>query len=92
MAAHPDLDLLTLLYQQPSLNGVPSLQARLHGGTWIDVPPVVRTVTLECIGVLLYVAIGTSNEGAELHETAINDYWHECRKAPCQLWRGLHYP
>jgi isopenicillin N synthase-like dioxygenase len=40
MGAHPDLDILTLLYQQPSPNGVPSLQACI-ADTWVDVPPVV---------------------------------------------------
>ena len=48
MGAHPDLDILTLLYQQPSPNGVPSLQACI-ADSWVDVPPVVgRSCLLAC--------------------------------------------
>eukprot|EP00045_Choanoeca_perplexa_P006781 m.58686 g.58686 ORF g.58686 m.58686 type:complete len:323 (-) comp13782_c0_seq1:1071-2039(-) len=45
MGAHPDLDLLTLLYQEPCLNGVPSLQARIDD-SWVDVPAVQDTLVI----------------------------------------------
>lgn len=55
MGAHPDLDVITVLYQRPCPNGFVSLQAMING-EWTDIPAIRNTFVINFGEVLTAVS------------------------------------
>jgi isopenicillin N synthase-like dioxygenase len=57
MAAHYDIDFITLLYQTPCLNGFVSLQAQIRDN-FVDIPPIKDTLFVNSGTVLTILSKG----------------------------------